>query len=172
MQESAFGLVVAVTDEESGGIVAGVECHAVGGVELFEVIAFLAEVFDVFAVAVIDKDVIAGVAIGEIDISVGSDGDGGGFEVLESESGFFGVGKFESDCAGFGVEFDTFAGIVAGTVDVFAVGFLADFDVVHAGVFVTEEAADDLAVGVEYKDADIGAGVDIALFVDDDATVS
>ena len=61
---------------------------------------------------------------------------------------------------------------VAGPVDELAVRFLADLHVVDVGILVAEEAADHLAFGREDEDPGVGARVDVAVLVDDDAAVA
>ncbi len=63
MDQSSFGLVVSVADEESVWFVAGIEGHAVGGIEFFQAVALGAEVAQVLAVFVVAEDVVGSVSV-------------------------------------------------------------------------------------------------------------
>ncbi len=102
----------------------------------------------------------------------GRDGDRRGVELLQLQARFLGERQLQDDVAGPGVELDPLGVGVAGPVDELAVRFLADLHVVDVGILVAEEAADHLAVGREDEDAGMGARVDVALLVDDDAAVA
>ena len=86
MQQSPFGLVIAVTDQQAGRIIACVERHAVGSIELLQSIALLAEMHQVFTAFVELEDMVAGIPVGQEDVAVGCDGDGSGAEAFEVES--------------------------------------------------------------------------------------
>jgi len=65
----------------------------VGGIELLEVVPFLAKMLQVFARFVELENVIAGIAVGQKNIPVGSDGDFGRVEVLRVNAELFGAGR-------------------------------------------------------------------------------
>ena len=75
MQQAAFGLVVAVADQEAGRVVTRVERHAVGGVEFLETVPLGPKVHQVLPGLVELENMVARVAVGQEDIAVGSDRD-------------------------------------------------------------------------------------------------
>lgn len=86
VDESPFWFVIAIADEKAWWIVTGIEDHSVGGVKFLEPISFLAEVHEVLAIGIVFEDMVAGIAIGEKDISVGGNDDGSGVELVEVEA--------------------------------------------------------------------------------------
>jgi hypothetical protein len=63
VQQAAFRLVVAVADQQPWRLVPRVQNHAVGGVELLQVIARRAKVLDVFPRLVELENMVAGVTV-------------------------------------------------------------------------------------------------------------
>ena len=164
-------LVVAVADEEPGRVVARIERHPVGGVELLHPVAGDAEVLQILAALVESEDMIRGVAVGEEDVAIRGDGDRRRRPLVEIEPRFLGDAELEHDLPGDGVNLDPLAGDVAGAVQVFAFPFGVDLQIVDVGVGIAEEPADDLPVGGEAKDPQGGAGPDRAILADGDAAV-
>lgn len=75
VDQSAFRLVVPVADEQSGWFVASVKSHAVCGVELFEPVPLGSEMAQVLSVFVVAENMVAGVSIRQVDITVWSNSD-------------------------------------------------------------------------------------------------
>src|SRR4029078_2676720 len=88
-----------------------------GRVELLEFVALGAEVHQVLAVLVEFEDVVAGVAVGEIDVAAGKDGDGCRCELGELEARLFGKFESQGDVTTVGIELDAFGAVVASAVD-------------------------------------------------------
>ena len=86
MQKSAFRLVITVADKQAGRVIACVERHAVGSIELLQSIALLAEMHQIFAAFVEFEDMVAGVTVRQEDVAVGCNGDSGGAETFEVEA--------------------------------------------------------------------------------------
>ena len=63
MKKSPDWQVITVADQQPGWIVACVEGHSVGRVELLEPVALPAEVTDVFSILVILEDDVARIAV-------------------------------------------------------------------------------------------------------------
>lgn len=165
--------VFAVADEEERFGAAGVEGDAVAGFEFAVGVAFAAEGFDVFAGGVVFVDEGFAVAVGDEDGSVWADGDAGwGVAVaVRVGVGFLGVAEFEDGFA-VEVEFDDVFGAEVCGVDEFLAVFFADHEPVDAGE-LWGDFFDESAIGFEDEETfiAIGADVDVAGFVDDDAAV-
>ena len=97
---------------------------------------------------------------------------GGRIELLEVESRLFGILQSHDDFAGRRIEFDAFCVRIPSAVDKLFVPFGSDFHVVESGVIAAHITMDDFALGREDIDSLIGAGVDVASFVDNDGAVS
>ena len=95
-----------------------------------------------------------------------------GLNLLQLQSRFLGKPELQHDVPGFGVELDPFGVGIAGAVNEFALGFVADLHVVDVRVFVSHEAADHFPVRREDEDPQLRAGVDVPRLVDHDAAVS
>ena len=119
VQETAAGLVVAVADQQAVRLVAGIERHAVRGVELPRAVAFRAKVHQVLPGFVELEDDVTGVAVRKKNVAVVGHRDGGGVERLCSEPGRRREGQAQGDLAVGGVELDPLGVFVAGTVKVF-----------------------------------------------------
>ena len=171
VDQATFGLVIAIANQQTIGGVAGVQGHAVGGVEFLEAVAFGSKVAQVFAVLVELEDVVGRIAVGQIDVAIGGHGDRRGAELAHFEAGFLGEGELQDDVAGLGVELDPFGVGVAGAVDEFAFFFVPDFHVVDVGILFAKETANHFAIGRENENTGRGAGVDVSFLVDDDAAV-
>ena len=63
MEQTAFGLVISVTDQKTWGLVARIERHAVSSVELLEAVAFGSEMEQIPAILIELKNMIARVAV-------------------------------------------------------------------------------------------------------------
>ena len=83
VDQSSFGLMVSVADQESVWFVAGIEGHTVGGIEFFQAVALSPEMAQVFSVFVVAEDVVRSVSVGQVDIAVFGDGDSCWVELLE-----------------------------------------------------------------------------------------
>ena len=149
MQQAPLGRVVAVADQQPWRVVACVQRHAVRGAEFLEAIPFDAKVHQVLAGLVELEDVIAGVTVGQNDVAVRSNRDRRRTPLgqLQAGLGFRGNAKLQNDIAGFGVNFESFACRVAGTVQELGIALRANFDVVDVRILVTQKSSDDLAFG-------------------------
>ena len=83
VDQSSFGLVVSVADEESVWFVAGIEGHTMGGVEFFQSVALGAEVAQVLSVFVVAEDVVRSVSVRQVDLSVFGNRDGCWIKLFE-----------------------------------------------------------------------------------------
>ena len=63
MQQPAFGFVIPVADQQTGGFVPGIERHAVSSIELLEIIPLAPEMFQILACLVEFENMIAGIAV-------------------------------------------------------------------------------------------------------------
>ena len=173
VQQPALGLMVAITDQQSGWIVAGVEGHAVGGVELLEAIPLRAKVRQILSLRAEAKDSVTGIAVREVDLAIGGYGDGGWRPLFDFDTAFF-LGRdaqLEDDRPGLSLNLDALASGISGSVEKVTAVLSADLHVVQAGVVAAEMTPYEGAVGREDEDAQIRTGVDVTLAVDDDTAV-
>src|SRR4029453_8273140 len=103
MQEAPLRLVVAVADQEARRVIARVQSHAVRGIEFLEAVPLDSEVLQVFPRLVELEDVVAPVTVCQKDVSVGSNGNRRGIELLRFQSRFLGKSELQHDLSGFGV---------------------------------------------------------------------
>ena len=176
MHQSPLGLVVAIADENSWRVVTRVQCHPMRGVELLQTVALRTEVHQVLAGLVVLEDVVAGVAIGENDVTVGGHGDRRWTEwelclLPLVQTRLFGERQSQHDVAGHRMKLDPLPGTVPGRINEFVVALLANLHVVDVRVVLAQELANHLARGCENKNPSIGAGVDVACLVDHNSAV-
>jgi hypothetical protein len=86
VQQTALGFVITVADQQTIGLIARIQCHAVGCVELLEVVSFLAEMLQVFPRLVELEDRVAGISVGQENVPVRSNRDRGRADSLELQS--------------------------------------------------------------------------------------
>ena len=173
VQQPALGLMVAITDQQSGWIVAGVEGHAVGGVELLEAIPLRAKVRQILSLRAEAKDSVTGIAVREVDLAIGGYGDGGWRPLFDFDTALF-LGRdaqLEDDRPGLSLNLDALASGISGSVEKVTAVLSADLHVVQAGVVVAEMPPREHTVRREDEDAQIRTGVDLTLAVDDDTAV-
>ncbi len=80
MQQTPFRLMIAVANQQARWIVARVQRHPVGGIELLQSVSFGPKVHHVLSILVVLENMITGVTIGQKDITVGSHRDRGRIE--------------------------------------------------------------------------------------------
>ena len=80
MQQATLRLVISVANQQARRFVSRVQRHAMCRIELFQTVAFCAEMHQVFASFVVLENMVAGIAVRQENIPVSSNGDCGRVE--------------------------------------------------------------------------------------------
>lgn len=172
MLETAVG---AIADQQQRFLAALIERDAMTGREFSGFLAWPAEAFDVLLVFIELVNPVLPIAINDVDIAIGADGDSGGMVLafVFVLAGFHGYTD-GPDLGAVEFQFDDAGVIVECAVDELFAIFFVEADAVDADEFFSTYGFDHFAVGAVDEEgvvAGVHAEIDLALFINDYAAM-